>query len=55
MQDMVKRSISGSGEDPAEWDVDAIVDEIKSIYGLIDTSRVPDKLYWAIVERHAAS
>ena len=38
---------------PEDFKVDAIVEEIQRDHGTVSIEEIPDRTYWAIVERHA--
>jgi len=50
MAEQVSRSL---GADADDFDTDAIVEEIRKAYGLIDIDDIDSDTYWALVERHA--
>lgn len=37
----------------AEFDVDALVDALIEAHGVCDIDDIPDRIYWATVERYA--
>lgn len=53
MRDQVKASIEGSGESAADYDVNAIVDELQQIFGTMDVENMPHDIFWGTVEKHS--
>jgi hypothetical protein len=51
IREQVARSIDGADESE-NFDVEAITDEIRSTYGLVDIDAIPAEEYWAIVAKH---
>lgn len=49
MRDQVAIALGGY---TAEYDMEAIVDDVQARYGTVDIDSVPDDEFWAIVERH---
>jgi hypothetical protein len=50
----IRTQVIASLQDEAdEFNVEAIVDEIRANYGLVDIEAIETGAYWAIVERHA--
>jgi hypothetical protein len=54
--EQVRATIEANGPELAEGiDVDAIAEEIRDTYGLIDINAIGSDEYWAIVRQHDAT